>query len=92
MARNPELDHEFNENKPEEKKVFFPSADMGASSNGSFMRHMNNGKFFADMAAQNVQKHGFKKSIPALIALGVLLAILVFVWFYAGANAPKPTL
>ncbi len=90
MARNPELDHEFNEGKPEEKRVFFPSADMGATSNGSFMRQMNNGKFFADMAAQKVQRTGFKKSVPALIGLGLLIAALVCIWFFANANSPAP--
>ena len=81
MARNPELDHEFNENK-QEKPLIFVSGDMNFQPGGGAPK-LTKGDQLGELAANGNAKTGLKPWQQAAIIIGAMaVAAIIYTLIY----------
>lgn len=80
MAHNPELDHEFSENKIEQKPTTFVYQANDGETEPFEMLAVNR-------AANEGKRTDKKRALLALVGFGALLLILAAIFIFADANA-----
>ncbi len=82
MARNPELDHEFNENKEQPKRMIFTSGDMNFQPGGGAPK-LTKGDQLGELAANGNASTGLKPwQRVAILAGAVAVAALIYTLIY----------
>ena len=82
MARNPELDHEFNENRTQQKPVIFTSADMNGMPGPSGPKMTNSG-FLGELSTNGNARTGLKTWQKVAIIVGLIAAAGLIGWAVA---------
>ncbi len=82
MARNPELDHEFNENKEQQKRVIFTYGDMNFQPGGGAPK-LTKGDQLGELAASGNASTGLKPwQRVAILAGAIAVAALIYTLIY----------
>lgn len=86
MARNPELDHEFNENKEQQKRMIFTYGDMNFQPGGGAPK-LTKGDQLGELAASGNASTGLKPwQRVAVLAGAVAVAVLIYTAIYFFSN------
>jgi len=81
MARNPEFDHEFKENR-EQKPVIFTSADVNLQGGGAVPKYTD-GVFLGELMTNGNAHTELKNWQRVIIIAGVLAAAAFVTWAVA---------
>jgi len=82
MERNPELDHEFNENKEQQKRVIFTYGDMNFQPGGGAPK-LTKGDQLGELAASGNASTGLKPwQRVAILAGAIAVAALIYTLIY----------
>ena len=79
MARNPELNHEFNENKEQQKRMIFTSGDMNFQPGGGAPK-LTKGDQLGELAANGNASTGLATWKKAAIIVGLVLVASLIGW------------